>query len=44
VTRVTILSYFAFGVLVIVVFWALLGVLFALERTAPCGKEVGGPD
>jgi hypothetical protein len=34
VTRVTILSYFAFGVLVIVVFWALLGVLFALERTA----------
>jgi cellulose synthase/poly-beta-1,6-N-acetylglucosamine synthase-like glycosyltransferase len=30
----TILSYFALGALVIVVFWALLGVLFAVERTA----------
>jgi len=30
----TVLSYIAAGFLVVVVFWALLGVLFAVERTA----------
>jgi hypothetical protein len=30
----TVLSYLAFGMLVVVVFWALLGILFAVERTA----------
>jgi cellulose synthase/poly-beta-1,6-N-acetylglucosamine synthase-like glycosyltransferase len=29
----TVLSYIAVGVLVVVVFWVLLGVLFAIERT-----------
>jgi cellulose synthase/poly-beta-1,6-N-acetylglucosamine synthase-like glycosyltransferase len=29
-----VLSYIAFGVFVVVVFWVLLGVLFAVERTA----------
>jgi poly-beta-1,6-N-acetyl-D-glucosamine synthase len=30
---VTVLSYFAFGMFTVVVFWALLGTLFAVERT-----------
>ncbi len=30
----TVLSYVAFGVFTVVLFWALLGVLFAVERTA----------
>jgi cellulose synthase/poly-beta-1,6-N-acetylglucosamine synthase-like glycosyltransferase len=30
----TVVSYLAVGILVVVVFWALLGILFAVERTA----------
>jgi hypothetical protein len=30
----SILSYFAVGAFVIVVFWAVLGLLFSVERTA----------
>ena len=29
----TVLSYLAFGVLTVVIFWALIGALFAVERT-----------
>ena len=32
-SRVTVLAYLAFGLFTIVVFWVLLGVLFAVERT-----------
>ena len=30
---ITVLAYFAFGVFTVVVFWALIGALFAVERT-----------
>ncbi len=30
---ITVLAYFAFGVLTVVVFWAIIGALFTVERT-----------
>jgi len=36
---VTFLAYVAFGVFTVVVFWALIGALFAVERTATVWSE-----